>query len=175
MGQGEARLESRDSAESGPAETAPDPGPGATGILPCQALEALVDSGAIAAPRAFVPGQIQPASLDLRLGATAHRVRASFLPGPERSVAETLGRFSLHEIDLSDGAVLEVGCVYVVELEERVTLEPGLAGRANPKSSIGRIDVLTRLIADKASEFDRVPPGYRGPLYAEIAPLTFGI
>ncbi len=149
--------------------------PSHTGILPSQVIKELIRSKEIFALREVMPDQIQPASLDLRLGAKAHRVRASFLPGPERSVAETAAEFSLHEIDLSQGAVLETGCVYVAQLEEQLALSGAIAGWANPKSSIGRLDVFVRLITDFATEFDRVPTGYKGPLYAEISPQTFSI
>ena len=149
--------------------------PSHTGILPSQVVKELIRSREIFALREVTPAQIQPASLDLRLGAKAHRVRASFLPGPERSVAETTAEFSLHEIDLSQGAVLETGCVYIAQLEERLALSGAIAGWANPKSSIGRLDVFVRLITDFATEFDRVPAGYKGPLYAEISPQTFSI
>ena len=149
--------------------------PSHTGILPSQVIKELIRSKEIFALREVTPDQIQPASLDLRLGAKAHRVRASFLPGPERSVAETAAEFSLHEIDLSQGAVLETGCVYVAQLEEQLALSGAIAGWANPKSSIGRLDVFVRLITDFATEFDRVPTGYKGPLYAEISPQTFSI
>ncbi len=180
-----------DMAESGPArELPPDAKRGAaeqagpqarpqaaptTGILPIQVLHELLRVGEIAAATPPTPDQFQPASLDLRLGARAHRVRASFLPGPGRQVAEAAAEFSLHEIDLSAGAVLETGCVYIVELQERLALSPALAGWANPKSSIGRLDVFVRLIVDHATEFDRVPAGYKGPLYAEISPQTFPV
>ena len=146
-----------------------------TGILPSHVLRELVRAKEIAAIPDIDPGQIQPSSLDLRLGAVAYRVRASFLPGPGRTVADRISEFSLHEIDLREGAVLETGCVYVVPLLEHLDLNHQVSGIANPKSSTGRIDVFTRLIADGAREFDRVPRGYTGPLYAEISPLTFGI
>ena len=149
--------------------------PSHTGILPSQVIKELIRSREIFALREVTPDQIQPASLDLRLGAKAHRVRASFLPGPQRSVAETTAEFSLHEIDLSQGAVLETGCVYIAQLEEQLALSGAIAGWANPKSSIGRLDVFVRLITDFAAEFDRVPAGYKGPLYAEISPQTFSI
>jgi dCTP deaminase len=149
--------------------------PSHTGILPSQVIKELIRSREIFALCEVTPDQIQPASLDLRLGAKAHRVRASFLPGPERSVAETTAEFSLHEIDLSQGAVLETGCVYIAQLEEQLALSGAIAGWANPKSSIGRLDVFVRLITDFAAEFDRVPAGYKGPLYAEISPQTFSI
>ena len=149
--------------------------PSHTGILPSQVIKELIRSREIFALREVTPEQIQPASLDLRLGAKAHRVRASFLPGPERSVVEATAEFSLHEIDLSQGAVLETGCVYIAQLEEQLALSGAIAGWANPKSSIGRLDVFVRLITDFAAEFDRVPAGYKGPLYAEISPQTFSI
>jgi len=146
-----------------------------TGILPAHVLRDMIRGGAITAVPEVLPDQVQPASLDLRLGPVAYRVRASFLPGPERTVAERIASFSLHEIDLRRGAVLETGCVYVVPLLEHLDLPHQIWGMANPKSSTGRIDVFTRLITDRAAEFDRVARGYGGPLYAEISPLTFSI
>lgn len=147
------------------------------GVLPDHVLEALVAAGAIGSDRPVEPGQIQPASLDLRVGATAHRLRASFLPGPGTSVAERLADrdLVLHTLDLEKGAVLEAGCVYLVPLMEHLALPDGLAGLANPKSSTGRIDVFVRVITDGATAFDRVAAGYHGPLWAEICPRTFPI
>ena len=147
----------------------------ATGILPAQQIRQLIDAGAVAAPVAFVDGQVQPASLDLRLGSVAHRVRASFLPGTQASVLDKVAAHRMHTIDLADGAVLERGCVYIVPLLEELKLGRSLSGAANPKSSTGRLDVFTRLIADNATEFDRVRSGYAGPLYAEISPRTFSV
>jgi dCTP deaminase len=123
----------------------------------------------------ILPDQLQPASIDLRLGPVAFRVRASFLPGGGRSVREKLDQFRMHEIDLSRGAVLERGCVYIVQLVEWLRLPSRMSALANPKSSTGRLDIFTRLISDRAAAFDRVEPGYQGPLYAEIAPRTFSI
>jgi dCTP deaminase len=148
---------------------------GLNGILPMQGLRALVRDGAIAADVDFDADQIQPASIDLRLGAVAHRVRASFLPGQHRTVAEQLDRLGMHTIDLGKGAVLERGCVYIVPLLERLKLPPRVTGIANPKSSSGRLDIFTRLITDRCDAFDRIESGYDGPLYAEIAPRTFSV
>jgi dCTP deaminase len=145
------------------------------GILPCQSIDALIADGAIAAGQAFEPGQVQPASLDLRLGARAWRVRASFLPGPGRSVADRVRDVAMHELDLTRGAVLERGCVYIAEVQERLALPTGVAARANPKSSTGRIDLFVRLLADRGGAFDDVADGYRGPLYLEIVPQTFSV
>jgi dCTP deaminase len=144
-------------------------------VVPSQLLRAMVASGAISGGAPIEPDQIQPASLDLRLGRRAWRVRASFLAGAHSSVADRLADFSMHEIDLAGGAVLETGCVYVVELEERLALPPDIAAAANAKSSTGRLDLFTRLIADRQTEFDRVSPGYEGRLYAEICPRTFSV
>jgi dCTP deaminase len=145
------------------------------GILPCQAISALWRDGEITAAQPLQEGQIQPSSLDLRLGEVAYRVRASFLPGSGNSMAQKIERFTMHAVDLTRGAVLERGCVYIVPLLERLALPERLSAIANPKSSTGRLDVFTRLITDGASEFDRVEAGYYGPLYAEIAPRTFSI
>jgi dCTP deaminase len=146
------------------------------GVLPDSELKRAIQQGWIAAPHDFLPEQVQPASLDLRLGATAYRLRASFLPGPDARVSERLDdELVMHTIDLTGGAVLETGCVYLAPLLECVTLPPGLHGAANPKSSTGRIDVFTRLITDHGAAFDHVPAGYEGPLWAEISPSTFSI
>jgi len=146
-----------------------------TGIFPAHMIKALSRDGVIGADAPFDADQIQPASLDLRLGAVAHRVRASFLPGPELTVAEKLEQLRLHTVALGDGAVLETGCVYIVPLQERLMLPEDIAAAANPKSSTGRLDVFTRVITDRGRAFDTVPAGYRGPLYAEISPRTFPV
>jgi dCTP deaminase len=145
------------------------------GIFPVQAIRALVSAGGLKASEALGAGQIQPASVDLRLGPRAYRVRASFLPGPGGIVADKLADLKLHEFDIENGAVLETGCVYVVPLLESLALPHAIAASANPKSSTGRLDVFTRVIADGVSAFDQIPAGYTGPLYAEICPQTFPI
>jgi dCTP deaminase len=145
------------------------------GILPDRMIAALADDGGIRAPYQFAPGQIQPASLDLRLGAIAYRVRASFLPGPGITVAQRISELKLHEFSLAAGAVLETNCVYIVPLIERLALPADIAAASNPKSSTGRLDVFTRVIADETRGFDRVAEGYNGPLYAEISPKTFPV
>src|SRR6516165_10809203 len=146
-----------------------------TGILPSQALRSLIAGGEIKAAPEITPDQIQPASLDLRLSKIAYRIRASFLPGPGATVRDKLGELKFHEIDLTKGAVLEAGCVYLVPLIEQLKLRSTIAGFANPKSSTGRLDVFTRLIADNQDSFDAVEEGYSGPLFAEICPRTFSI
>jgi dCTP deaminase len=144
------------------------------GILPCQAIDALLAGGAIASATPFDADQVQPASLDLRLGARAWRVRASFLPG-RHTVAERIAEVAMHELDLAKGAVLERGCVYIAELQERLSLPAGVSARANPKSSTGRVDVFVRLLSDRGGAFDDVDAGYDGPIYIEIAPQTFSV
>jgi len=145
------------------------------GILPCQSIDALIADGAITAATPFDPIQVQPASLDLRLGARAWRVRASFLPRLGRTVMSRIEDVAMHELDLTKGAVLERGCVYIAELQERLDLPPGVSARANPKSSTGRVDVFVRLLSDRQPAFDDVREGYSGPIYMEIAPQTFSI
>ncbi len=145
------------------------------GILPAQAIRALIDQGALKIAKPLVDKQLQPASIDLRLGVVAYRVRASFLAGPGATVDQKLSTLSLHEIPLEQGAVLETGCVYVVPLLESLDLTEHLSAAANPKSSTGRLDVFTRVIADGVGAFDQIPSGYRGPLYAEICPQTFPV
>ncbi|WP_299933610.1 2'-deoxycytidine 5'-triphosphate deaminase [uncultured Pelagimonas sp.] len=146
-----------------------------TGVLASQQIETLITSGALSADVDFIEGQVQPASLDLRLGTVAYRVRASFLTGENRKVADRLTEFEMHRIDLSDGAVLEKGCVYVVPLMEHLALSSDIQAIANAKSSTGRLDLLTRVITDGGVEFDRIPAGYTGPLYAEICPRSFSV
>lgn len=146
-----------------------------SGLLPSQMIEDLIAQGHLKIAQPLSEGQIQPASLDLRLGEKAYRVRASFLPGPEQRVAEKLEAYTLHEIDLSAGAVLETGCVYVVPLLESLDLEKNLSALTNPKSSTGRLDVFTRVITDAGRGFDQIEAGYSGPLYAEICPQTFSV
>jgi dCTP deaminase len=146
-----------------------------TGVLPSQHLRRLVSEGAIAAEARVEPVQVQPASLDLRLGAFAVRVRASFLAGKGRRVGERLPDFEMHRFALDGGAVLEKGCVYLVPLMERLALPTGLEGAANAKSSTGRLDLLTRTTCDGATEFDRIPAGYQGPLWAEVCPRSFSV
>jgi dCTP deaminase len=146
-----------------------------TGVLPSQTLRAMIVAGEIAATLPVDPAQIQPASLDLRLGTRAYRVRASFLAGQGRRVADRLADFGMHEIDLTSGAVLEKGCVYLVPLMESLALPASVQAVANAKSSTGRLDLLTRSITDGGTEFDRIPPGYHGPLWAEICPRSFSV
>lgn len=150
------------------------------GVLSAEQIEAEIARGAVILAGGVKARQIQPASIDLTLGRRCWRVRASFLPPPGRRVAERLtDGLMMQEIDLACGAVLERGCVYLVELAESLALDSGLAASANPKSSTGRIDVFVRLVVDAGSgrrvAFDEVPAGYRGPLYAEISPRTFSI
>jgi len=146
-----------------------------TGVLASQQISALIADGRLSAHPAILPEQVQPASLDLRLGTVAYRVRASFLAGQDRTVADRLDEFEMHRIDLSQGAVLEKGCVYVVPLMEHLDLPSDMQAVANAKSSIGRLDLLTRAITDGGTEFDRIAPGYSGPLYAEICPRSFSV
>jgi dCTP deaminase len=145
------------------------------GVLPAQGIRALVAAGAIRAEPGVAAAQVQPASLDLRLGTVAHRVRASFLAGQGARVADRIADFEMHRIDLTGGAVLEKGCVYVVPLVERLRLPADVQAVANAKSSTGRLDLLTRTITDGGVEFDRIPAGYRGPLFAEICPRSFSV
>lgn len=153
-----------------------EPAAAASGILPGQGISALVEAGVVGAHLPVGSDQIQPASLDLRLGARAWRVRASFLPSAKTGIAERIESLALHQIELSErGVVLETGCVYIVELEERLRLPADLAAATNPKSSTGRLDVFTRVIGDRVSAFDALPTGYEGPLYLEVSPRTFPI
>ena len=145
-----------------------------SGILPGQIIRSMIESGEVWSQGTIEEEQIQPASLDLRLSDIAYRIRASFLPS-EGSVKEKLTELALHKIDISDGAVLETGCVYLVPLMEALSLPERITAISNPKSSTGRVDVFTRLICDGSHEFDKVPGGYKGHLWLEISPRTFPV
>ncbi|MCJ2130292.1 2'-deoxycytidine 5'-triphosphate deaminase [Methylobacterium sp. E-045] len=160
--------------DTAPTSPPPSLGEKAGGILAAQGIQALHAAGAILPETPFAADQVQPASLDLRLGSRAFRVRTSFLPGA-RPVSACIEAFALHEIDLTAGAVLETGCVYIAELQETLALPADVAASANPKSSTGRIDVFTRVITDRGQAFDQVEAGYSGRLYAEISPRTFPV
>ncbi|PZN30832.1 MAG: 2'-deoxycytidine 5'-triphosphate deaminase [Proteobacteria bacterium] len=156
--------------------------PAYTGILPVQAIREMVDDGEIRAAEIFSdiePDQLQPASIDLRLGPYAYPVDTSFLPGRGVKVLEKMEEldpdFQRFRLDLREGAVLEKGRVYVVPLAECISLRSDVAAFANPKSSTGRLDILTRLIADGGTHFDQVEDGYKGQLYIEIAPRSFSV
>jgi dCTP deaminase len=158
------------------ARPAPESSARTTGILPSQELEHLVRaSREIVSLDPVLDNQYQPASLDLRLGGVAYRVRASFLPGRDATVKAKLDELAMHEMDITAGGVLERGCVYIIPLLEGLALKKRTSAMGNPKSSTGRLDVFTRLITDNGTEFDRVREGYNGPLYAEVSPRTFSI
>ena len=147
-----------------------------TGILPSQELERAVKvTKEIRFLEPIQENQYQPASLDLRLGSAAYRVRASFLPGKDATVEKKLEDLAMHKMDIANGAVLERGCVYIVPLLEGLSLRKRTSAMGNPKSSTGRLDVFTRLITDYGTEFDRVRDAYSGPLYAEVSPRTFSV
>jgi dCTP deaminase len=153
------------------------------GVLPSQAIEKMVAEGQIRCRSSFgasrqnqiQPDQIQPSSIDLRLGSEAFRVRASFLATGSDTITSKLEQYRLHTIDLTRPAVLEKGCVYVVPLQEELALPAHISGKANPKSSTGRLDIFTRLITDEGRQFEIVPAGYHGRLYAEVVPRTFSV
>lgn len=146
-----------------------------TGILPSQEISNLIARGHISASPPVHPDHIQPASLDLRLGDMAHRVRASFLPGPNSTVADKIKELRMTRVDLTGAPVFEKDCVYIVPLVEELNLPENISGKANPKSTTGRLDIFTRLITDYGTEFDRVPAGYKGKLYAEVVSRTFTV
>ena len=145
-----------------------------TGIVPSQDLRAMVLRKEIIAIEPITDDQFQPASLDLRLGPTAYRVRASFLPG-KGSVRAKLDEFAMHAMDITTGGVLEKGCVYIIPLLEGLDLRHRTAAMGNPKSSTGRLDIFTRLITDAGTAFDQVREQYSGMLYAEVSPRTFSV
>ena len=145
------------------------------GVLPSQSIRKLISKRIIFADKEIEKNQIQPASLDLRLGQVAWRVRASFLTGKEKNVSDLLDEFKMHQIDMMEGSVLEKGCVYLIPIEENLSLPSDLSAVANAKSSTGRLDLLTRIITNKGIEFDRIPAGYKGKLFVEICPRSFSV
>jgi dCTP deaminase len=161
--------------ENAPQSPVGEAHPRTTGILPSQEISNLIGRGNISATPAINPDHIQPASLDLRLGDMAHRVRASFLPGPNSTVEAKIKELRMARVDLTGAPVLEKDCVYIVPLVEELNLPENISGKANPKSTTGRLDIFTRLITDYGTEFDRVPPGYKGKLYAEVVSRTFTV
>jgi dCTP deaminase len=154
---------------------AEDAQPRTTGILPSQEISNLIARGHIRATPEINPDHVQPASLDLRLGDMAHRVRASFLPGPNATVADKIKDLRMARVDLTGAPVFEKDCVYIIPLVEELSLPDNISGRANPKSTTGRLDIFTRLITDYGTEFDSVPQGYKGKLYAEVVSRTFTV
>lgn len=146
------------------------------GMLPSQEIRELISKGYVRALPGITEQQIQPASLDLRLGEIGYRVRASFVPQHstvEQGIADA--GLKMSRVDLSRTTIFEKGCVYIVPLLEQLELPETISARANPKSSTGRLDIFTRLITDYGVEFEQVPPGYKGRLYAEIASRTFSV
>jgi len=145
-----------------------------SGVLPIQRLRELAQGGAIATERPLDPGQLQPNSLDLRLGARAYRTRCSFLPvsGP---MSKLLQRYKLYEVDLEGGHVFECNQTYLIPLEEELVLPDHIWGLTNPKSSAGRLDMLARVITEEGQVFDTIPQGYRGKLYLDLMTRSFPI
>lgn len=170
-----ASNQSQMAFENGPEPPIEDAQARTTGILPSQEISNLIARGHISAMPAISPDHIQPASLDLRLGDMAHRVRASFLPGPHSTVEAKIKELRMTRVDLTGAPVFEKDCVYIIPLVEELNLPENISGKANPKSTTGRLDIFTRLITDYGTEFDRVPPGYKGKLYAEVVSRTFTV
>jgi len=155
--------------------TVVQPEPHTTGILPSQEIRRLIASGRIRSSPPPTEDQIQPASIDLRLGKTAYRVQASFLPGRSSPINRKIQQLKLSEVNLRKPALLERGAVYIVPLLESLALPADTGGKSNPKSTTGRLDIFTRLITDGGHEFEQVEAGYSGDLYVEIVPRTFPI
>jgi len=150
-----------------------------SGVLPSQIIRELIANGSIAARRESAAeiseDQIQPASVDLRLGEVAWRVQASFLPGENSTVARKIADLKMAELDLTKSAVLECGCIYIIPLIEELFLPEKLSAKANPKSTTGRLDIFARLITDYGKKFEWVAQGYKGRLYAEVVPNSFSV
>ena len=149
-----------------------DPATAPSGIFAAQHLRTAIDGGWLKGPPDLVQ-RIQPASVDLTLGTTAYRLLCSFLPDRQSTVDQTLPRYALEEFSIEKGAILERGRPYLIPLQESVALPESVRGRANPKSSTGRLDIFTRVISDSNARFDDISPGYGGPLYLEVVPRSF--
>ena len=149
----------------------------ADGILPSQDIRRFIESGVIRSAQEVGADQIQPSSIDLRLGHEAYRVRASFLPGRSMTVLEQAkaNGMLVETVDLSEPALLERGVVYIIPLMESVALPGDVYGIANPKSTTGRLDIFTRLITEPGDEFERIRKGYKGRLFIEVVSQTFPI
>jgi dCTP deaminase len=148
---------------------------GRNGVLPEQTIRAFLRDGIVSGAAEFAPRQVQPASLDLRLGDVAYRVRASFLPGVRTTVMDRLHEMDAYKIDLSNSQVLEFGQVYVIPLQESLALPDQIRGYSNARSTTGRLDIFTRLVTDFGTSFNEAVKGYSGPLYVEVAPKSFSI
>jgi len=153
----------------------PEPTTFGTGVLPSQALRQAVVDKRIKADIEITEEQIQPASIDLRLGTVAYRVQASFLPNQRSTVAEKIAGLSMAGVSLDSPTLLERDCVYIIPAMETFELPSDTSGYANPRSTTGRLDIFTRLIADYSGEFDRIPKGYAGNVFLEVVPRTFPI
>lgn len=146
-----------------------------SGVLPSQWIRAAITDKIITACADITTGQVQPNSLDLRIGAVGYRVQCSFLPG-EVGIEQKLSRFKWYEFTLpDDGVVLERNQAYLFPLCERLDLPDAIYARANPKSTTGRLDVFTRLVTEYGTGFDEVPAGYHGALYLEVVPRSFAV
>jgi len=151
------------------------PGPRKVGILPSQEILELIRNGKLRSRIEIGENQIQPASVDLRLGNIAYEVEASFLPSRSSTVSAKIRELRVGEIDLSTPATLAKDAVFIVPVVESLALPPDISGKANPKSTTGRLDIFVRLMTDGGVDFEEVPRGYSGDLYVEIVPRTFPI
>lgn len=154
--------------------TAMEPDSQKSGVLPSQEIRELISNGKVRAIAEIDGDQIQPASIDLRLGRVAYRVEASFLPG-RLPISAKIRSLLVQEVDLSEPALLTKGSVYIAPLLESLALPTNMSGKANPKSTTGRLDIFTRLMTEGGGEFEQVPSGYSGNLYVEIVPRTFSV
>ena len=145
------------------------------GALPAEQIKALHKRSSIKCLRPLTDTQIQPASMDLRLSKKCWEVEASFLPGHKKTVRQKLSKLKKREIDIGDFKTLAKGNIYIIQIQEELSLPDNISAVANAKSSTGRLDILTRLISDNSSCFDRIRKGYKGKVYVEIAPISFSI
>lgn len=163
------------SAATGAEQAAAVPG-SAPGVFAAQSLRRAIELDWIRSGLSLrEPGRIQPASLDLRLGEVAWRLRCSFLPDRGSTVEDKLADLALEQIDLVRGAFLERNRPYLIPLAEELALPEHVRARTNPKSSTGRLDVFTRVITDRNNRFDEIHAGYRGRMYLEVVPRSFAI
>jgi dCTP deaminase len=113
---------------------------------------------------------------DLHLGRTAFVMKGTTKLSDGEAVKPALtGRHSVSQLDLLTPQTLLPNTPYLIELQESLDFRdhPELHARATGKSSIGRLGVLTHLIVNGKSRYDRVDQCYEGNLYIQVTSLTF--
>ncbi len=140
------------------------------GAIPRQLIVEMIEAGYITGA---LREALQPSSLDLQITDEVYRMRGSYLPKKQERIQDVVSHGSLYRHPLD--RPLEVDGTYLVRLAESLALPPGLHASATSKSSSGRINLRTRLLADCVPRFDCVPRAYTGSLWLEIIPKSFPV